>query len=172
MPSRKSQPKQTPNVKPPLPCPRPPFPTRMNHPMPNSENLGKRKNRETPRSTISQPLFPRQMNHPMPNSEETGNETSNPPFFRSLPPTSPHSSQTLENHPMPNSEYLGEKVSVCAIPIKIRSPKVFPVLIEKKISVGQIIDMAGCALPSILRVPIKVRWLLVMSEEALKTNVR
>lgn len=45
--------------------------------------------------------------------------------------------------------------------MKIRSPKLLSVLIENKISVGQIVNMAGCSVPSSARVPIKVRWLLV-----------
>lgn len=50
--------------------------------------------------------------------------------------------------------------------------EVISALIETKISVRQIVDMAGCPSPSILRVPIKVRRLVVsISETVLKTNV-
>lgn len=44
---------------------------------------------------------------------------------------------------------------------KIRSPKLLSVLIENKISVGQIVNMAGCIVSSSARVPVIVRWLLV-----------
>lgn len=51
--------------------------------------------------------------------------------------------------------------------------EVISALIETKISVRQIVDMAGCPIPSIIRVPIKVRWWVVsISEIVLKTNAK
>lgn len=54
-------------------------------------------------------------------------------------------------------------------PMKIRSPKLPSVLIENKMSVGQIVNMAGCSVSSSARVPIKMRWVVGLTrKEVLK----
>lgn len=74
------------------------------------------------------------MNHPMPNSEETRKKHKHPQNIVStlLVPSFP----TVEDHLMLSLKKLKERVSVYAVPMKIRSPKVFPVLIEKNIIRG------------------------------------
>lgn len=82
-----------------------PFPTRMNHPMPNSETLGKEKATNAPDLPRPPSSFPLQMNHPMPNSGETEKETSTAPNSHS--PISQSSSLRL-------------------LPISRRSPRALP----------------------------------------------